>query len=145
MDDYDRLRKVPAGVDDRYQRYVGMPLSVVPDPWGETDSYASHFIEELTAALGTLGVRMHEIRQSTQYPGGAYNAAIRRAMDCREMVFDTLAEQQTAGRHDRPAEDRRREFYPFRPYCEVCGKDDTRVEDYRDAIVHYTCQCSHLV
>ena len=142
-DDYDRLRKVPAGVDDRYQRYVGMPLSVVPDPWGETDSYASHFIEEFTAALGTLGIRMHEIRQSTQYPGGAYNAAIRRAMDCREMVFDTLAEQQTAGRHDRPVEDRRREFYPFRPYCEVCGKDDTRVEDYRDAIVHYTCQCSH--
>jgi lysyl-tRNA synthetase class 1 len=142
-DDYDRLRKVPAGVDDSYRRYVGMPLSAVPDPWGETDSYASHFIEEFTAALATLGIRMHEIKQSSQYSRGTYNAAIRRAIDCRGLVFDTLAEQQTPGRHERSEEDRRREFYPFRPYCEVCGKDDTRVEDYRDGTVHYVCRCSH--
>lgn len=142
-DDYDRLRKVPAGVDDSYRRYVGMPLSAVPDPWGEADSYASHFIEEFTAALSALGIRLHEIKQSSQYSHGTYNAAIRRAMDCRGLVFDTLAEQQTPGRHDRSEDDRRREFYPFRPYCEVCGKDDTRVEAYRDETVHYICRCSH--
>lgn len=66
-DDYDRLRKVPAGVDDSYQRCVGMPLSVVPDPWGVTDSYASHFIEEFTTALAALGIEMREIKQSTRY------------------------------------------------------------------------------
>ncbi|MPZ66262.1 MAG: lysine--tRNA ligase [Pseudonocardiaceae bacterium] len=142
-DDYDRLRKVPPGVGDSYQRYVGMPLSAVPDPWGETDSYALHFIEEFTAALAALGIRMREITQSTQYSRGTYNAAIRRAMDCRELVFDTLAEQQTPGRHDRSEQDRRREYFPFRPYCEVCGKDDTRVEDYRDETVHYVCRCAH--
>ncbi len=142
-DDYDRLRKVPAGVDESYRRYVGMPLSGVPDPWGQTDSYASHFIEEFTAALAALGIRMREVTQSTQYSRGTYNTAIRRAMDCRELIFDTLAEQQTPGRHDRSEDDRRREYYPFRPYCEVCGKDDPRVTDYRDETVHYVCRCAH--
>ncbi|HEY2765215.1 MAG TPA: hypothetical protein VGJ13_14590 [Pseudonocardiaceae bacterium] len=33
---------MPAGVDEQFQRYVGAPLSAVPDPWGRTDSYASH-------------------------------------------------------------------------------------------------------
>lgn len=120
-----------------------MPLSAVPDPWGETDSYASHFIEEFTAALAGLGIGMREIKQSTQYSHGTYNAAVRRAMDCRELIFDTLAEQQTPGRHDRSEADRRREYYPFRPYCEVCGKDDTRVDDYRNETVRYVCRCSH--
>ncbi|MGH3796113.1 MAG: lysine--tRNA ligase [Pseudonocardiaceae bacterium] len=142
-DDYDRLRKVPAGVDEQFQRYVGAPLSAVPDPWGQTDSYASHFIDEFTGALDVLGIRMREVRQSAQYPGGAYNAAIRRAMDQRELIFDTLAAQQTPGRHDDPVRDRRREYYPFRPYCEACGKDETRVEEYSGDLVGYRCRCGH--
>ncbi|MGH3943378.1 MAG: lysine--tRNA ligase [Pseudonocardiaceae bacterium] len=142
-DDYDRLRKVPAGVPDSYQSYVGAPLSAVPDPWGGSDSYASHFIEEFTQALDVLGIRMREVRQSTQYPGGAYNAAIRRALDCRELIFDTLVAQQTPGRQESPQEDRRRQYYPFRPYCEVCGKDDTQVEGYVGETVSYRCRCAH--
>ena len=33
-DDYDRFRKVPAGVDASFNRYVGMPLAAIPDPIG---------------------------------------------------------------------------------------------------------------
>lgn len=142
-DDYDRLRKVPAGVPDSYQSYVGAPLSAVPDPWGASDSYASHFIEEFTRALDVLGIQMREVRQSTQYPGGAYNPAIRRALDCRGLIFDTLAAQQTPGRQDGSQEQRRDRYYPFRPYCEVCGKDDTQVEDYAGETLSYRCRCSH--
>ena len=52
-------------------------------------------------------------------------------MDERVLVFDTLAGQQTPGRHERPVEERRREYYPFKPYCPVCGTDNTRVTGYR--------------
>src|ERR1700729_4512443 len=31
-DDYDRFRKVPAGVDPSFQRYIGLPLARIPDP-----------------------------------------------------------------------------------------------------------------
>src|SRR6188508_3765840 len=33
-DDYDRFRKVPAGVDPSWADHIGRPLSAVPDPWG---------------------------------------------------------------------------------------------------------------
>ena len=82
-DDYDRFRKVPAGLDQNLAEHVGRPLAAVPDPYRERDSYATHFIAEFTAALARMGVRMREVRQSQQYPRGTYNAAIRQAMDRR--------------------------------------------------------------
>ena len=61
-------------------------------------------------------------------------------MEQRGLVFDTLAEQQTVGRDESPIEQRRREYFPFKPYCEVCGRDDTRVTAYEADTVHYTCR-----
>lgn len=142
-DDYDRLRRVPAGVEPSFEQYVGMPLAAVPDPWGAADSYADHFIDEFTGAMTRLGIGLHEVRQSVEYPSGRYNAAIRRAMDQRELVFDLITEQQAGGRNDSGAEERRRDYYPFKPYCEACGKDDTRVRSYDGEAVAYECRCGH--
>ena len=151
-DDYDRLRKVPAGLDQGLNQgldqdlaeHVGRPLAAVPDPYGERDSYAAHFIAEFTDAVARMGVRLHEVRQSEQYPRGTYNAAIRQAMDRRGEVFDILAGFQTEGRHDRPVEERRAEYYPFKPYCEACGKDFTTVVGYDGLAVAYRCRCGHV-
>ncbi len=143
-DDYDRLRKVPAGVDPAFEQYIGMPLASVPDPWtADAGSYAEHWMREFTGALDELGIALHEVRQSEQYPAGAYNASIRRAMDARERIFDTLAAQQTSGRHDKPAEERRRAYYPFKPFCETCGRDDTHVTGWDGAVVAYRCRHGH--
>jgi lysyl-tRNA synthetase class 1 len=140
-DDYDRLRKVPAGLDPSLQAYVGRPLSAVPDPAGELDSYASHFIAEFSRALQALGIQVQAVRQSERYPRGDYNRRIRRALDERGAIFDVLAAQQTAGRHDRSAQERRLAYYPFQPYCEDCGADSTQVSDYSGEAVSYSCRC----
>jgi lysyl-tRNA synthetase, class I len=142
-DDYDRLRKLPAGVDPSYERCIGMPLARIPDPWGVAGSYAEHHMREFADALAQLGIELHEVRQSERYPSGAYNAEIRRAMDARELVFDTLAAQQTSGRHDKPRDERRREYFPFKPYCERCGRDDSWVTAYAGETVTYRCRCGH--
>ena len=142
-DDYDRLRKVPAGIDPSFAEHVGKPLSAVPDPTGRLDCYASYFIAEFSEVLDALGIQVQAVRQSQRYPRGDYNQAIRRAMDSRAAIFDTLAAQQTAGRHDRPAEERRPDYYPFKPYCETCGTDSTRVDGYAGETVSYSCQCGH--
>jgi lysyl-tRNA synthetase class 1 len=143
-DDYDRLRKVPAGVGSDFAEYIGMPLASVPDPWDAgAGSYAEHWMGEFTDALRVLGIEMHEVRQSAQYPAGAYNASIRRAMDARERIFDTLAEQQTTGRHETPVEERRRAYYPFKPFCETCGRDDTQVTAWDGTVATYRCRHGH--
>jgi lysyl-tRNA synthetase class 1 len=142
-DDYDRFRKVPVGVDRSYERYIGMPLAEIPDPAGTSASYADHFMDELRESLEAIGIRMTERRQSQLYPAGTYNAAIRRAMDERERVFDVLAGQQTEGRQERPAEERRREYFPFKPYCTECRRDDTRVTAWDGELATWECRHGH--
>jgi lysyl-tRNA synthetase class 1 len=143
-DDYDRFRKVPAGVDPSFAQYIGMPLAEVPDPTGGgAASWADHFMDELRDSLELLGIRMTERRQSQLYPAGTYNAQIRRAMDERGLVFDTLAGQQTAGRHEQSVSERRRAYHPFKPYCTECRRDDTRVIAYDGATVSWECRHGH--
>ncbi|GAA5054860.1 lysine--tRNA ligase [Nocardia callitridis] len=142
-DDYDRFRKVPAGLPAEWNAHIGKPLAAVPDPYGRSDSYAAHFITRFTAALQRLGVRMREIRQSEQYPAGTYNASIRQAMDHRAEAFDILERFQTEGRHERSVEDRKAAYYPFKPYCEECGKDLTEVTAWAEGVVSYRCRCGH--
>jgi lysyl-tRNA synthetase class 1 len=41
-------------------------------------------------------------------------------------------------------EERRRSYYPFKPYCEACGHDATEVLGYADETVEYHCHgCGH--
>jgi hypothetical protein len=143
-DDYDRLRKVPAGVDASFAEHIGRPLAGIPDPWDEdAGSYAEHWMRQFTGAMRELGIEMREVRQSVHYPAGTYNARIRRAMEAREQIFDTLAAQQTAGRHDKPLEERRGEYFPFKPFCETCGRDDTQVTAWDGSVATYRCRHGH--
>lgn len=143
-DDYDRFRKVPAGFDQKLAEHIGRPLSAVPDPCGRCDSYASHFIVEFSEALIALGVTMNEIRQSVQYRAGIYNAEIRQAMNRRSNVFDILSKFQTEKLHERPTKERRVAYYPFKSYCEKCGRDSTSVVEYDAITVRYECRCGYV-
>ena len=142
-DDYDRFRKVPAGIDPSLAEHIGRPVSAVPDPSGDHDSYASHFIAEFAESLATLGVSMREIRQSERYPRGEYNSAIRYAMDRRAEIFDILARFQTESIQAQPIEQRRANYYPFKPYCETCGKDSTTVTGWDGLVAAYRCADGH--
>lgn len=142
-DDYDRLRKVPAGVPESFAEHIGKPLAHVPDPHGEHESYADYFMNELIHAAEELGIRPRYIRQSREYPAGRYTDSIVTAMNRRGEIFDILAKYQTKGGDDRPLEERRAAYYPFRVYCEACGKDDTEVTgwDGETTEVRYRCAC----
>ena len=104
-DDYDRLRKVPAGVSADYEKYIGTPICDVPDPFGEYDSYATRYITDFTKGLEQLGIYPRYVRQSVAYRRGDYVAQIKQAMRLRFEIFDILAEFQTL---TRPAGDRHR-------------------------------------
>src|SRR5690348_16809182 len=87
-DDYDRFRKVPAGVSADFAQYIGTPLADVPDPAGEYDSYATRFITDFTRSLDRLGIRPRYIRQSIAYRRSDYVEQIKQAMRQRLAIFD---------------------------------------------------------
>jgi lysyl-tRNA synthetase class 1 len=145
-DDYDRLRKVPAGVPETFSTHVGRPISRVPDPYGEYPSYADRYMADFTTSLNRLGVRPRFVRQSEAYRRGDYVDLIRVAMKRRTEIFDILAAFQTPGRHSDDLDTRRDAYYPFRPYCATCDRDTTVVTKYSEAddVVEYDCpSCGH--
>ncbi|WP_319804698.1 lysine--tRNA ligase [Nocardioides malaquae] len=94
-DDYDRFRKVPAGVDASWAEHIGRPLSAVPDPWGCHDSWAEHFKAPLREALAEMGVEMEEISQTEMYRSGAYRDQILLAIRERGRIEQVLARYRT--------------------------------------------------
>jgi lysyl-tRNA synthetase class 1 len=149
-DDYDRLRRVPAGVPDSFSEYVGRPLTSVPDPCGEHESYAEHFKEPLREALDLLGVQVTEISQTEMYTSGAYADQIVLAMRRRADIDAILARYRTKRTEPDPDDDdgpKTAVYYPFRPYCATCGRDDTTVTAFDDDTteITYTCACGSAV
>jgi lysyl-tRNA synthetase class 1 len=163
-DDYDRFRKVPAGVDPSYADYIGRPLSGVPDPWDCHASWAEHFKEPLLDALHAMGIEMEEVSQTERYTSGYYREqvllAVRHRHDIEAVLAryrtkktapDTLSDQEAAALADSVADEEdpagatELERFPYKPYCRTCRRDTTTVTAYDDATtdLSYTCDRGH--
>jgi lysyl-tRNA synthetase class 1 len=145
-DDYDRFRRVPAGFPDSFAEHVGRPLTSVPDPAGDChENWAEHFMDPLRESLARLGIRVTEISQAQMYTSGAYTDQIILAMRRRADIGAIIRRYQT--RHTFEGEEARADYYPFRPYCATCGRDDTTVTafDGATAEISYTCKCGATV
>jgi lysyl-tRNA synthetase class 1 len=152
-DDYDRLRRVPAGFPAEFAEHIGRPLSAVPDPCGLHLNWAEHFKAPLRDSLARLGVRVTDISQTEMYTSGAYTEQIVLAMRRRAEIGAILAKYRTkraakpvdTADADDTADDgpQTAGYYPFRPYCAVCGRDDTTVTAFDDETteITYTCRC----
>lgn len=138
-DDYDRFRRVPAGVDPSWAEHIGKPLTSVPAPPGSPHAnWAEHFKAPMTAALAELGVDYRGISQTEQYTSGAYREQILLAVRERSRIDAILAAYRT--------KDGGREvagYFPYKPYCELCERDLTKVTAYDDETTElaYTCEC----
>jgi lysyl-tRNA synthetase, class I len=151
-DDYDRLRRVPAGLPGSLAEYIGRPLTAVPDPCDLHDNFAEHFKQPLRDSLDLLGVQVTEISQTEMYTSGAYTAQIVLAMRRRADIGVVLGQYRTRrpksdSDADEEDEPQAGEYYPFRPYCASCGRDDTTVTGFDDETteITYTCACGAVV
>jgi lysyl-tRNA synthetase, class I len=165
-DDYDRFRKVPAGIDPAWNAHVGKPLTSVPAPPGSRyPNWAEHFKAPMAAALAELGVEFEGISQTERYTSGAYRDQILLAMRERERIDAILDRYRTKGRAVATADLDADEaaavegsgaateddgaaatgYFPYKPYCSVCERDLTTVRSYDDATTEltYTCACGH--
>ncbi|MBT2225921.1 lysine--tRNA ligase [Nonomuraea sp. NEAU-A123] len=138
-DDYDRFRRVPAGIDPSWADHIGKPLTSVPAPPGSPhSSWAEHFKAPMTEALAELGVTFTGISQTEQYTAGTYREQILLAMRERERINAVLARYRTKDTKEEVAD-----YYPYKPYCELCERDLTTVTAYDDDSTElaYTCEC----
>ena len=55
-DDMDGLRKVPAGLPKSLEKYLGFPVTAIPDPFGCHQSYGLHMSLLLLESLDRCGI-----------------------------------------------------------------------------------------
>lgn len=144
-DDFDRLRKVPAGMPESLVEHIGRPLTAVPDPCGDHENWAEHYKEPFRASLAELGVDLVEISQTQMYTSSRYHSQIVTAMRHRADINTVLAryrtKRDTNDAEDDPGTDGA--YHPFRPYCIACERDTTTVTMFDDETTElsYVCEC----
>jgi lysyl-tRNA synthetase class 1 len=142
-DNFDRLRKVPAGVPENFAEHIGKPLSKVPDPLGELPSYAVRFQVPFVAAMQELGIEFEYLDQTSLYESGTYDSQIFLALQKRKEIADILLSFMTEKGIEAQGLDRehyREHHYPIAVYSRFTGKDNTRVLSY-DGATSITYEC----
>jgi len=138
-DDMDGLRKVPVGLPKSLSKYLGFPVSSIPDPFGCHDSYGSHMSGLLLDALDKTGIRYRSVSGTRAYKDGIFNSQIDKILSNATRVGEIIKE--TLG------QEKYTEVLPYFPICENCGRIYTTkaLEYIRDRhVVRYSCEGMEL-
>ena len=143
-DEFDRLRKVPSNVAPicpDFDKYLGMPYALIPDPYGTASSYAEHNEKEFELSLEELGIDVDYRYQAKKYMNGDYVDGIINAIQKRKEIYDVLMEYKT----QESDEGERENYYPLNVYCQKCGKDTTKVisSSADGEEITYLCKCGN--
>jgi lysyl-tRNA synthetase, class I len=92
VDDLDPFRKIPLGVPESYEQYLGMPLCDVPAPDGSDRSYAAYFLDDLQRVCRTLGINVTFVLSSEKYRSGFDVPAIESALSQLDAVRKAVTE-----------------------------------------------------
>lgn len=143
-DNFDRFRKVPAGVPESFAEHIGKPLTKIPDPVGECHaSYAEHFQEAFVIAMERLGIEIEYRNQTVLHESGIYDDAIFHALKERLAIADILLSfmtEKAKGEKGINPDEYRDKYYPIAIYSRFTGKDTTKILSYDgDTTVTYLC------
>ena len=101
-DDVDGMRKVPGNVPDpeKLAQYLQLPLTKVPDPFGEFESFGHHNNAMLRRFLDTFGFEYEFISATEYYASGQFDEVLLRAAarydDVMAVMLKSLREERRA-------------------------------------------------
>jgi lysyl-tRNA synthetase class 1 len=113
-DDKDGLRKVPAGLPKSLEKYLGFPVSSIPDPFGCHESYGKHMSSLLLDALDKCGIQYYYMSAKEVYEKGLLREEIRTILLNAKKVGEIVKEEV--------GQERYTEVLPYFPVCEKCGR-----------------------
>jgi lysyl-tRNA synthetase class 1 len=113
-DDKDGLRKVPAGLSKSLEKYLGFPVSSIPDPFDCHESYGKHMSSLLLDALDKCGIQYQYLSAQEVYEKGLLRDEIRTILLNAKKVGEIVKEEV--------GQERYTEVLPYFPVCEKCGR-----------------------
>jgi lysyl-tRNA synthetase class 1 len=115
-DDMDGLRKVPGNVPNgaMLEQYLEKPLTVVPDPFGEHESFGAHNNARLRAFLDGFGFQYEFLSATDCYRSGRFDEVLLRALARFDELMAVLLPMFR--------EERQATYSPFLPVSPHTGK-----------------------
>ena len=91
-DDVDGMRKVPENVpqQDMLRQHMQMPLTSVPDPYGQYDSFGHHNNAMLRRFLDTFGFQYDFISATEFYKSGRFDDTLRLACERYDAIMKIM-------------------------------------------------------
>ncbi len=133
-DDFDGLRKVPAGFPSWLSEYIAQPVSRIPDPFGCHGSYAEHVGFLLRDSLDRLGIEYRFQSGTEAYRSGALNEQMRTILSRADEVGRKIKELVGQSKYE--------SSLPYTPVCGECRRIYTTRAlsfDGRDTVT-YRCE-----
>ncbi|MEM0216994.1 MAG: lysine--tRNA ligase [Candidatus Bathyarchaeia archaeon] len=138
-DDKDGLRKVPAGLPKSLEKYIGFPVTDIPDPFKCHESYGNHMSSLLLDALDKCGIEYRYMSAKEAYKKGLLNNEIKTILLNAKKVGQIVKEEV--------GQERYMEYLPYFPVCENCGRIyTTKAIEYlpsEDKVI-YVCEGMEL-
>ena len=115
-DDMDGLRKVPDNVPNQklLQENLGKPLTTIPDPFGEYESFAHHNNAMLQRFLDRYGFDYEFLSATDCYTSGEFDAVIRQVLSSWDAIMGVMLPTLR--------EDRRKTYSPLLPISPTSGR-----------------------
>jgi lysyl-tRNA synthetase class 1 len=115
-DDMDGMRKVPPNLPNQelLAANIDRPLTVVPDPFGEHESFGHHNNARLRAFLDAFGFEYEFVSATDCYRSGRFDEVLLRALE----RFDAIQKIMLPSL----GEERRATYSPFLPISPKTGK-----------------------
>src|SRR4051812_10431723 len=115
-DDMDGLRKVPDNVPNQAMltEYLGKPLTQIPDPFGEYESFAHHNNAMLRRFLDRYGFDYEFLSATDCYTGGRFDEVLRKVLRGFDAIMGVMLPTLR--------EDRRKTYSPVLPISPASGR-----------------------
>ncbi len=133
-DDMDGMRKIPDNLpnQEELKKYIGFPLTSVPDPFGEKNSFGDYMNARLIAFLDNFGFEYEFLSATKAYKTGVYNEYLIKCAENYSALMDIML--PTLG------EERQSTYSPFMPIDSDTGKviDKGVIKvDSKTFLIHY--------
>ena len=115
-DDMDGLRKVPQNIPNKelIEQNLEKPLSSIPDPFGEFQSFSEYNNNKLMGFLNNFNFNFDFKSATEYYKSGKFNLGLEAIFENYEKVLNIIL--PTLGK------ERRETYSPFLPICKTTGK-----------------------
>ena len=113
-DDLDGLRKVPAGLPKSLSKYLGYPVTSIPDLHGCHGSFGEHMTSLLLESLDQSGIKYTFMSAKKSYEKGLFKDEVKKILMNAKNVGEIV--------QDEVGQDKFVEVLPYFPICSNCGR-----------------------